>query len=148
MTHTPTFPEFNLSRLGALRSLQVTDWASVYSPSQDLSHDIVMEVFSTITSPVFSELVVVLVDDGTTHLPHEVMLFQTLRKMQRVRPFRLVFLFEGPCLVKRGGHWEFAEVRQELGQALDDVTSKGFLDFLDSPPTICTAPWSHDWHTV
>ena len=105
-----------------------------------------MEVFSTITSPVFSELVVVLKDDGIAYLPHEAMLFQTLRKMHGVRPFKLVFLFEGLCYVKWGRQRQLAEARQELKRALDYVISKGFLDFLNSPPTICTISQPHSWH--
>jgi len=105
-----------------------------------------MEVFSTITSPVFSELVVVLKADGITYLSHEAMLFQTLRKMHGVRPFKLVFLFEGLCYVKPGIQWELAEARQELKRALDYLISKGFLDFLDSQPTICTVSRLNGWY--
>jgi len=95
-----------------------------------------MDVFSTITSPVFSELVIILVGDGIARLPHEVMMFETLRKMNEVRPFNLVFSFEGPPLVPRGGQSASAEVRWKLEEALDYVATKGFLDFLDSPPII------------
>jgi len=106
-----------------------------------------MEVFSTIRSPVFSELVVVLVGNAAAYLPQEAMLFETLRKMNEARPFELVFSFEGPCFVWKGGQWEPAEARWELKEALDSVAAEGFLDFLDSPPTvrITTQPRCHEW---
>lgn len=95
-----------------------------------------MEAFSTIRSPVFSELVVILSGMGIASLPHGATLFQTLRKMHDIRPFELVFMFEGPCSVQRGGQWQSVEARWELKEALDYVVSRGFLDFLGSPPTI------------
>jgi len=106
-----------------------------------------MEVFSTIRSPVFSELVVVLTGNAAACLPQEAMLFETLRKMKEARPFELVFSFEGPCFVWRRGLWEPAEARCKLREALDFVVSKGFLKFLDSPPTIrlTTQPHDHEW---
>ena len=91
-----------------------------------------MEVFSTITSPVFSELVIVLGATAVTYLPSEVMLFETLRTMNQVRPFRLVFLVAEP-----GPFWEVA--RQRVVEALDSLTARGLLDFLDSPHTIRSA---------
>jgi len=133
---------YNLSRLGALRSLQVVGWVGPNGTQRDPDNAIVMGVFSTITSPVFSELVVVL-PHWRISLPHKDMFFQTLRKMYEVRPFELVFLFEGPCSVVREGHWKSVEARFPLKEAVDDVNSKGFLDFLDSPPVIRTVPRSH-----
>lgn len=113
------------------------DWTSDYAPPRNLHHDVVMGMFSTITSPAFSELVVVLTGNAVTYLPREVMLFQTLRKMHGVRPFELVFSFESPCFVKWGGLFQpTAETRLVLEEALGDVASRGFLDFLNSPPTI------------
>ena len=93
-----------------------------------------MDAFLTITSPVFSELVVILGANAVAHLPSGVM-FDTLRTMNEVRPFKLVFL-----LVAVG------EARRRLVGALDSVTARGFLDFLDSPPTIRTARFrEHGW---
>lgn len=88
-----------------------------------------MEVFSTVTSPVFSELVIVLEDDAMSYLSKQVMLFETLRMMNEVRPFRLVFLLEIAYFYQE-------EVRRGLVEALALITPKGPLDFLDSPPTI------------
>ena len=86
----------------------------------------VMEVFSTITSPVFSELVVALTLFETC-LPWAPLFFEALRTMNEVRPFKLVFLLEVT---------DFLEAQQELAEALDSATTRGLLDFLGSPPTI------------
>jgi hypothetical protein len=88
-----------------------------------------MEVFATITSLVFSELALVIVDDAMLHLPHEVTLFETLREMNALRPFKLVFLLNVPDISRR-------EARRKLAEALDSVAEMSLLDFLDSPPTI------------
>ena len=88
-----------------------------------------METFSTIVSPVFSELVIVLAGNTTTHLPQRVTLFETLHIMNEVRPFKLVFSLEGSDCCQ-------GEARRELAEALDLVTARGLLDFLDSPPII------------
>ena len=91
-----------------------------------------MDVFSTITSPVFSEVVIVLWGYEIASLPSQVALFQTLRMMNEVRSFKLVFLAEVPgfCL---------DEERQELAGALGSVIAKGLLGFLESPPDILTS---------
>lgn len=96
-----------------------------------------MGTFSTITSPVFSELVVVLWEHGIASLPSDVVLFETLRIMNEIKPFKLVFLVEVVGLYQE-------EERRELTKALDSVMGRGLLDFLDSPPdTLITArtPW-------
>ena len=86
-------------------------------------------MFSTITSPVFSELVILIGAKGAAHLPSEVPLFKTLRTMHEVRPFKLVFLLVALDLARE-------EARKKLEGAIDSVTADGLLDFLDSPPTI------------
>jgi len=87
-----------------------------------------MEVFSTITSPVFSELVIVLAGSDMVYFRWKDM-FKTLCTMNEVRPFKLVFLLEVPDFSQE-------EARQKSARALDSVTVEGVLDFLDSPPTI------------
>ena len=47
---------------------------------------------------------------------------QTLRKMNEIRPFKLMFLVEGPGSPPGGGTWEFAETLLKLKGALEDVT--------------------------
>ena len=96
-----------------------------------------MEVFSTITSPVFSELVIVLWGHEIAYLPSDVALFETLRTINGVRPFELVFMIEGFGLYQE-------ETRKELEGVLDSVTAEGLLDFLGSPPNIligAQTPW-------
>ena len=69
-----------------------------------------------------------------THLPSDGPLFQILGMMNKVRPFKLVFLLVAPSLPHE-------EAPQELAGALDSVTAKGLLVFLDSPPTTRSAPF-------
>ena len=88
-----------------------------------------MEIFSTITSPVFSELALILGNESIAYLPSDIMLFETLRTMNEVKPFKLVFLLVVPIRLQE-------EARRKVAEAIDSVTAKGFLDFLDSPPTI------------
>jgi len=91
-----------------------------------------MRLFSTITSPVFSELIVVIAGVYCSRLPYDVSLFQTLRRMNETTPFKLVFLLEGLNPLRSG-------TRQQLALTLQIATADGLLDFLDSPPTIRTA---------
>jgi hypothetical protein len=88
-----------------------------------------MKIFSTITSSMFSELVIIIEDDAVTCLSSEVKLFETLRTMNGVRPFKLVFLLVAPDPARE-------EARRKLAETLDSVTTRGVLKFLDSPPTI------------
>lgn len=124
--------DLNLSPLKVLRSLQldvwVTDWSRHLTAGPGL--------FSTITSTVFSELVIAL---GHFHLPLPVTMFVALRRMNELRHFNLVFLLlaEGP---------DVPEGRRELVEAIDLATTKGLLDFLDSQPTIRIArPRQYKW---
>jgi len=94
-------------------------------------HTIVVEVFSTITSPVFSELVIVLMDHEIPNLPSDPTFFEMLREMNELRPFKLVFSFDSLVFP---GHMERAQRR--LAEALDQVNAEGLLNFLDSPFTI------------
>ena len=78
---------------------------------------------------MFSELAIVIGGHIVTFLPQDVTLFETLRKMNEIRSFKLVFLPEAPESRQE-------KVRRELVGALDLVAARGLLDFLDSPPTI------------
>jgi len=49
--------------------------------------------------------------------------------MNVLKPFTLVFLLEVSDFYQ-------GKVQRELAEALDSVTAKGLLDFLDSPPTV------------
>lgn len=119
-------PDFDLSRLKALRSLHFKIRAI---PSGSIGQDVLVEVFSTITSPLFSEVTITVEVRDIPSLPVRVALFKTLRAMNHVRPFNLVF-----SLVALD--YLLEEARQKLVGALDLATSNGSLDFLSSPPTI------------
>jgi len=99
-------------------------------------HTLVEELLSSVTSPAFSELAIVIEDNSIHLLPSDVTLFRTLRTMNEARSFRLVFLAE---VVDRHPPGGMEGVRQSLVGALGLVTAKGWLDFLDSPPDIRTA---------
>jgi hypothetical protein len=88
-----------------------------------------MEAFLTITSVVFSELVLVIWYDQFTTLPSDVTFFKTLRMMNEVRPFRLVFSLQVHSPPASEG-------RLRLERAIDSLAEKGLLDFLNSPTTI------------
>jgi hypothetical protein len=90
-----------------------------------------MEIFSTITSPVFSELVIVIGGHAMSYLRSEILLFETLRTMNQIRPFKLVFLLVTDLSQE--------EARWGLEEALDSVAARGLLEFLDSPPIIRNA---------
>ena len=115
----------DLSELKVLRSLQLDIWVADWHRAPEL--------LSTITSPVSSELVIALT---SCHLPFPVTFFSALRWMNEVRHFKLVFLLLAADPYVCYG-------RQELAEALDSVTAKGLLDFLDSPPTIRVARPRH-----
>ena len=97
-----------------------------------------MNLFSSITSPVFSELAIIL-KSYAVNLPQEAELFETLRKMNEIRPFDLVFLLETSDFHQDG-------VRQQLAGALDSISADGSLDFLRSSPSVHVArPHNYLW---
>jgi len=86
-----------------------------------------MEVFSTITSPVFSELVIVLEHDEIADLHSDIRLFETLNRMNEVRPFALVFL-----VIVGKEHYRQKGVLERLEDAISSAAAKGFIGSLDS----------------
>ena len=125
--------DFNLSRLKVLRSLQVKAPAlflrilAYQKPPADFLTTI-ESIFHTITSPVFSELVIVIQSGDVYHFPWR--MYGTLRRMYGVRPFKLVFLILGS---ERST--EVVALRTWQG-AINVATTKGLLGFLQSPPSI------------
>jgi len=93
----------------------------------------VMDIFSTITSPVFSELIILVRGDETSAIPLDVTFFEAIRTMKQVRPFKLVFSFDTLSQFYNG-----ERERQRLVEVLDIVNAEGLLDFLDSPFVIDT----------
>jgi len=86
-------------------------------------------LLSSITSPVFSELIFDIVEDDIVYLHLEVGFFGMLRKVYGVRPFKLVFLLEASGTSR-------VDAQRRLAGALGGVVAEGLLDFLYSPPTI------------
>ena len=90
---------------------------------------VIREVFSTITSPVFSELVIVLLADVMSYQPTTgYFLCKGLRELNEVRPFKLAFSFEG--------HLWGGDIQGALAIRTASQTRTSDLDFLDSPPTV------------
>jgi len=84
----------------------------------------------TITSPAFSEVVIVLGDgaiNDTWFFQH--WLFDVVRTMHEVKPFRLVF-----CLEVWEGVREYTVGR--LKRHINAEAAEGGLDFLPCPPVI------------
>jgi len=90
-----------------------------------------MEIFSTITSPVFSELVIVVKGDEISDIPSDFTFFVALRTMKEVRPFKLVFSFDTHPPFYNG-----EREQQRLMEVFDVLNAEGLLEFLDSPPVI------------
>lgn len=119
----PPSSHLNLSRLKVLRFLEVGDWGI---PFQDTdARRVIMETFLTITSPVFSELVIALRSDRFLRLLLDPISFEVLRMMHQIRPFKLVFLLY--IYHPQGGERVFE-------RALEAASAEGLLNFLDSPP--------------
>ena len=103
---------------------------------------LVMDAFSTITSPVFSELVITLDTNSALRIPLVIVLCEGLRELNQVRPFKLVFSFEGPYSSPE-------EARHILTRCLRSATALGLLEFLNSPPTIRIARTRrHGWNSL
>lgn len=144
LAHPRSFPKPDLSQLKVLRSLEVGGWGpepcADEPPGLDTTHTVVMEVFSTITSPVFSEFVVVVEPHWLAHLLSHGTLFIALRAMNEVRPFKLAFL-----VLHRSALSLSWEARQVFERDVGSATAKGLFDFLSSPPTVRIAP-RHPFH--
>lgn len=70
--------------------------------------------------------------------PRWVTLIRELHRINKVICFKLVFLLET---------LDPLEIQQDLVEALELVTAKGLVDFLDLPPTICiTQPHYFEWY--
>jgi len=85
---------------------------------------------ATITSPVFSDVVIVL-EDGAIDNPwfSRYRLFHAVRSVHEVKPFRLVF-----CLEVWEGSLEYTVGR--LKRYINAEAAEGGLDFLPRPPVI------------
>lgn len=112
----------------SLRSLEIPLKNISLYPA--VAQSFLRDLLSTIRSPVFSDLVIVL-EDRTTHdtrfFQHT--LFGVVRCMYEVRPFRLVF-----CLEIWDGDQE--DTARMLKRYIDAEVAEGGLEFLPCPPLI------------
>lgn len=89
-----------------------------------------MELFSSIASPTFSELVLVIWYDQFALFPSQVALLEDLRTMNKLRPFKLEFLV-------RVWMQEVEEMeRKRFERAVELVITGDLLNFLEFPPTV------------
>lgn len=97
----------------------------------------VAELLSTITSPVFSELIITVTHYHGTRSPWLPGLFRELCAVGKVKRFKLVFF-----IIATDSHG----AERELAEALDSEAAKGILDLLDSLPTIRISRFRrHEW---
>lgn len=149
MTHQPTETwegllwNLDLSKSSSLRSLEI----AVILPSilSTAALNFLGDLFSTITSPVFSDLVIVLQSDCVSiyNRRFRQVLFGLLRGMYEVKPFRLIFCLESQ---KVQDH-TMAEFKREI----DAEVVEGGLDFLPCPPVVVShtrTTRSSEWETL
>jgi len=119
---------FDLSKCRSLRSLEIT--GENIARCSDRTPRFLGDLLSTITSSVFSEVVIVL-EDGDIHdlRVFQCRLFSIARGMHEVKSFRLVISLEV---------WEGDRVcaTEILKRHIDTEATKGGLDFLPCPPAI------------
>ena len=117
--------DFDLSHLRSLRSLEVT--ASSVSQARADAPSLLRDIVFTITSPVFSEIILVF-QRPDLYRPYHIP-FDAFREMYSKRKFRLVFCLEVLKKYRAGG-------LEAMRQRLDSEVAQQRLDFLDSPPTL------------
>ena len=120
--------DFDLSKNRSLRSLEIS--ANGISQHPDTAPSFLKDLMLTITSPVFSDVVIVLGDgaiNDTWFFQHG--LFHIVRSMHEVKSFRLVFCLEV---------WEGVRehIARRLKRFIDAEAAEGGLDFLPCPPAI------------
>jgi len=117
--------DFDLSRFHSLQSLEVP--ASSLSQAREDAPNLLRDIFSTITSPEFAEIILVF-QRPDLYRPYYIP-FDVFREMYSKRKFRLVFCLE---VLK-----EYRPVWLEiLRQRMDSEITHQRLDFLASPPTL------------
>ena len=120
--------DFDLSRLRSLRSLEVT--ASSILRIRRNTPSLLCDITSTITSPVFSEVILVF-QRLDLYCPNHIP-FDMLRQMHSKRKFRLVFCLEAAKKYRDHGR-EVMLRKVSLGPTYQP------LDFLTSRPTFETS---------
>jgi hypothetical protein len=84
---------------------------------------------------VFSELVIIIGVKAVANLPLEVALFDDTALDEWIQALQIGVCTRGPGFVTGEG-------TTGVGGALDSATAEGLLDFLDSPPTIRSVPFT------
>ena len=125
-------PAFDLSQLKVLQSLEVLIWKDKLK-GPDIPH--IVQTFRTITSPAFSELVVIPPYNKLDSLLSSTAFVEALRTMSLIRPFKLIFSVELWYTPWLGGPPSWEEQRA-IETVVEKATAKGLLDFLSSPPTV------------
>lgn len=126
--------DFDLSKNRLLRCLEIAVWC-IAGFSSNAVLNFFRDLLPTITSPVFSDVVLVLQGDSI----REANFFQrdlvsVVRGMYEVKPFRLVF-----CLEVRAMHRE--DTTERLKKWIETETAGGSLDFLPCSPIIVYEDW-------
>ena len=146
LTHQPTGWSENLgqgsdlSKNRSLRSLEIIGkniWGEYHVPALRPFRNLL----STITSPVFSEVVIVLQDGSIRNGYSFEHLLSVVRGTYEVKPFCLIF-----CLEIWEGYREDATKR--LRSHINAEAARGWLDFLPCPPIIVyntQATHSSEW---
>lgn len=116
---------FDLSRLRSLRSLEIA--ASSMSKAFQEATDLIHDIFLTITSSAFTEIILVF-QYPDLYSPYYIP-FDTFRQMHLERRFRLVFCLEVP---KR--HKDLGLLVMQLRMEYEAAQQR--LDFLESPLTL------------
>lgn len=117
----------DLSRNTALRSLELMGSLISNSPKHARTIKEVKQLLSTITSPTFSEIVVVFSESDAHWMPRG--LGEALRDMHDIKKFRVAF-----CLETLGGF--MAPSLRELTLETKRTTALGTYDFLPCPPVV------------
>lgn len=121
-TDNPSLHRFHLSYNTVLRTLEVraSSRFQEYCPT-------LKKLLSAITSPVFSEIVIVFTGDDVRFPPQGVP--GVLREMYEVRKFRLVFCLESLDSARESN-------LRGLKLATQREVAEGFFDFLPCPPLV------------
>jgi len=130
---------FDLSNNRSLRSLEIDLASGITTQSSHDMVDLVRDLLSTITSPVFSEVVIIL-QDSVVHDPNLVRntLFRAVRGMCGVKRFRLVFWLKK--LYRDGGY----DRNRLKGMIKAQAAEGGFGSLLD-PPVIVSYTRGKRW---
>ena len=123
---------FHLSHNTALQSLEFQASNRLWEYGQTLN-----ELLHTITSPAFSEIVVVFDWGGVYRSPQD--MAGVFREMYKIRRFRLVFCLETPGALR-------VSDLQALTVATRREVTRGSYDFLPWPPLVCSRVTTEEWH--